>query len=91
MNATDVPVAVGGSITILLIVGLGIFVYPWLLAQRFGKWVIALATILLAALFYVFEAGSGVGASATAVAVAAALALAPLVAGLIVRRLQRGN
>jgi hypothetical protein len=84
-----VPVAAGGSITILLIVGLGIFVYPWLLAQRFGKWVIALATILLAALFYLFEAGSGVGA--TAFAVAAALALAPLVAGLIVRRLQRGN
>jgi hypothetical protein len=89
VNATNVPVAAGGSITILLIVGLGIFVYPWLLAQRFGKWVIALATILLAALFYLFGAGSGVGA--TAFAVAAALALAPLVAGLIVRRLQRGN
>jgi hypothetical protein len=85
----NVPIAAAGAITIALIVGLGIFVYPWLLAQRFGKWVVALATLLLAALFYVFDAGRDVGA--TAVAVAAGLALAPLVAGLIVRRLQRGN
>jgi hypothetical protein len=86
----DVPVAAGGAITIALIVGLGIFVYPWLLARRFGKWVAALATILLAALFYVFDAGSDL-TGATAVAVAAALSLAPLFAGLVVRRLQRSN
>jgi len=84
----DVPAA--GAITIALIVGLGVFVYPWLLAQRGGKWVVALATVLLAVLFHVFDAGSGL-TGATALAVAAALALAPLAAGLIVWRLQRGG
>lgn len=86
----EVPVAVAGAITIALIVGLGIFVYPRLLAQRSGKWVVALATVLLAVLFRAFDAGSGL-TGVSAVAVAAALALAPLGAGLIVWRLQRGS
>lgn len=86
----EVPVAAAGAITVALIVGLGIFVYPRLLAQRAGKWVVALATVLLAVLFHVFDAGSGL-TGASAVAVAAVLALAPLAAGLIVWRLQRGS
>jgi hypothetical protein len=84
----NVPVAVGGAITIVLLVGLGIFVYPWLLAQRSGKWVVAGVTVLLAALFYVFDAGSGLSGGA-AVAIAAGLALGPLAAGVVVWRLQR--
>jgi hypothetical protein len=84
----NVPVAAGGAITIVLLVGLGIFVYPWLLAQRGGKWIVALATALLAALFYVFDACSGLSGGAAA-AVAAGLALGPLAAGVIVWRLQR--
>lgn len=84
----NVPVAAGGAITIALLVGLGIFVYPWLLTQRGGRWIVALVTVLLAALFYVFDAGSGLSGGA-ATAVAAGLSLGPLVAGVVVWRLQR--
>jgi hypothetical protein len=83
----NVPVTVGGAVTIVLLVGLGIFVYPWLLAQRRG-WVVAGMTALLAGLFYVFDAGSGL-TGAAGPAVAAGLALGPLAAGVIVWRLQR--
>jgi len=82
-----VPTGFAGALTIALIVGLGIFVYPWLLA-RGGKWIVAGVTSLLAALFYAFDAGSGLSGAA-ALAVAAGLALAPLAAGVIVWRLQR--
>lgn len=84
----NVPVAASGSITIVLIVVLGIFVYPWLLAQRSGRWIVALATMLLVALFHAYDAGSGLSGG-TALAVSAGLALGPLAAGLIVWRLQR--
>ena len=84
----DVPIAVGGAITIVLIVGLGIFVYPWLLAQRSGRWIVAGVTVLLVVLFHAFDAGSGLSGGA-ALAVAIGLALGPLAAGVIVWRLQR--
>lgn len=84
----EVPIGIAGAITIVLIVGLGIFVYPRLLAKRGGKWIVALATALLAVLFHAFDSRSGLTGT-TAAAVAAALALAPLAAGLIVWRLQR--
>lgn len=83
-----VPTGFAGALTIVLLVGLGIFVYPWLLAQRGGRWIVAGVTTLLAALFYAFDAGSGLSGGA-AVAVAAGLALGPLAAGVIVWRLQR--
>jgi hypothetical protein len=83
-----VPTGFAGALTIALIVGLGIFVYPWLLAQRGGTWIVAGVTSLLAAVFYAFDAGSGLSGSA-ALTVAAGLALAPLAAGVIVWRLQR--
>jgi hypothetical protein len=45
-------------------------------------------TVLLIALFYAFDAGSGLSGGA-ALAVAIGLALGPLAAGVIVWRLQR--
>jgi hypothetical protein len=83
-NGLSVPVA--GAITIALIVGLGIFVYPWLLAQRYGAWIVGLMTILLSALFVGFQ---GSGSSAYSLAFAAGWALGPVIAGVIVHRLQR--
>ena len=83
-NGLSVPVA--GAITIALIVGLGIFVYPWLLAQRYGALVVGLITILLGALFVGFQ---GSGSSAYSLAFAAGWALGPVIAGVIVHRLQR--
>ena len=81
-NGLSVPVA--GAITIALIVGLGIFIYPWLLAQRHGPWIVGLMTILLGALFVGFQ---GSGSSAYSLAFAAGWALGPVIAGVIVHRL----
>ena len=89
---SEVPVEVGGAITIALIVCLGIFVYPWLLAQRFGAWIVAGLTLLLAGLFIAFQIGaSGSGSGLYPVVLAAVWALGPVIAGVIVRRLQRNT
>jgi hypothetical protein len=89
---SEVPVEVGGAITIALIVCLGIFVYPWLLAHRYGAWIVAVITLLLAGLFVTFQIGaSGSGSGLYPVVMAAAWALGPVVAGVIVWRLQRNT
>ncbi|MGH6611748.1 MAG: hypothetical protein ACRECQ_16005 [Burkholderiaceae bacterium] len=84
MNGVSMPVA--GAISIALIVGLGIFVYPWLLAQRHGVWIVALTTLLLGALFVVFQ---GFQSSTASLLITASWALAPVIAGVIVWRMQR--
>ena len=83
-NGLSVPVA--GAITIALIVVLGIFVYPWLLAQRYGRWIVGSMTILLSALFVSFQGG---GSSMYSLAFAASWAFGPVIAGVIVHRIQR--
>jgi lipoprotein signal peptidase len=90
MSTNELSVQVAGAITIALIVGLGIFVYPWLLAQRYGPWVVGFMTILLGALFVVFDrSNSGSGSSTYSLAFAAGWALGPVIAGVIVHRIQR--
>ena len=71
---SEIPVEVAGAITIALIVCLGIFVYPWLLAHRYGAWIVAVMTLLLAGLFVAFQLGaSGSGSGLYSVALAARL------------------
>lgn len=84
-----IPVAVSGAITVALIVVLGIFVYPSLLRRRPGKALVAIATVILTVVFYLFDRGSGL--SSNPVASAVAIALAPLLAGTIVHQLQRSR
>ena len=84
MNGIPTPVA--GAITIALIVVLGIFVYPWLLTRRHGRWIVASITLLLALLFAIFQGTASSGYSA---AMAAGWALGPVIAGVIVWRLGR--
>ncbi|MBA2547016.1 MAG: hypothetical protein H0V16_00980 [Burkholderiaceae bacterium] len=84
MSALSGPIA--GSVTIVLIVVLGIFVYPWLLKRRYGEWIVGLATLLLASLFTAFERGDS---GSFAIALAATWALVPVVAALIVWRIGR--
>jgi hypothetical protein len=86
MGTNGLSVQVAGAITIALIVGLGIFVYPWLLVQRYGAWVVGLMTILLGALFFVLQ---GSDSSTYSRALAAGWALGPVIAAVIVRRAQR--
>ena len=83
----DIPVAASGAITVALIVVLGIFVYPALLRRPLGKGLVAVVTVALGVLFFLFDRASGLSASPAASAVV--LALAPLLAGTIVHRLQR--
>ncbi len=86
MSTNGLSVQVAGAITIALTVGLGIFVYPWLLAQRYGSWIVGLLTILLGAVFFSFQ---GSGSSTYSLALATGWALGPVVAGVIVHRIQR--
>ncbi len=86
MGTHELSGQVAGAITLAVIVVLGIFVYPWLIAQRHGPWVVGVVTILLGALFVIFQ---GSGSSTYSLALAAAWALGPVIAGAIVYRIQR--
>ena len=84
-----IPVSVSGAITIALIVVLGVFVFPALLRRTAGRWAVAVATLVLMALFFVFDSASGLSGSPLLSAIA--IGLAPLLAGVIVYRLQSGK
>lgn len=84
-----IPVAASGAITVALIVVLGIFVYPALLRRPLGKTVVAIATVALCVLFFLFDRASGL--STNPVAGAIAIALAPVLVGTIVHRLGRAK
>ncbi len=89
---SELPVQVGGAITIALIVALGIFVYPWMLTLLYGAWIVAAMTLLLGALFVTFQVGTSAnGSNLYAVVLAATWALGPVIAGVIVWRLQRNT
>lgn len=85
----EIPVAASGAITVALIVILGTLVYPALLRRRLGAAVVAVATVLLAALFFAFDRSSGV--SGAPVVAGIGIALVPLAVGILVYRLQRGG
>lgn len=86
---SGIPVAVSGAITVALIVVLGIFIYPALLRRPLGKAIVAIATVGLCVLFFIFDRASGL--STNAVASAIAIALAPVLVGTIVHQLGRGK
>jgi len=83
----SIPVALSGAVTVALIVVLGIFVYPALLRREMGKAYVAIATVILMVLFFLFDRGSGL--SSNPVASAIAIGFAPVIAGTIVHQLQR--
>ncbi len=84
----DFPNALAGSITVVAIVVLGIFIYPWLLKQKGGAGVVAAITVLLTFVFYTFDRANHVPIAVSA-ALALLWALAPVIAGTIVFRIQR--
>jgi hypothetical protein len=83
-----IPQGLAGAVTLAALVGLGIFVYPWLLKKRGGAAWVAGATAMLAPLFYAFDAGTGT-TDALSAALALLWALAPVAVGVIVWRLGR--
>ena len=81
------PLDLAGALTVAAFVGLGIFVYPWLLTKRGGVVPIAAITVALAAIYYHFDDGRS---SAPVAALLGLLwALLPVVAGVITRRVNR--
>lgn len=89
-DVIGIPQSISGPITIGLIVILGVFVYPWLLARPRGPIIVAASTAVLAAVFVAFEAGNA-GFGSLRLLGAAALSLAPVLAGWIVARIQSGS
>jgi hypothetical protein len=83
----EVPNSLAGAVTVVALVGGGIFVYPWLLARRRGAIAVAAITAALAALFFHFDRGSGSAAASAAFALL--WAAAPAAIGVLVFRLQR--
>lgn len=82
-----IPLEIAGAVTVAALVGLGIFVYPWLLARRGGALVIAAVTVALAYLYYRFDRGRS--SDAVAALLGLLWALAPVVAGVITARINR--
>ncbi len=80
------PVWLAGTVTVVALVGLGIFVYPWLLTRRSGAVAVAAITAALAVLFYLFDRRDDPPLSA---ALALLWAAGPVLAGVIVYRIQR--
>jgi mannose/fructose/N-acetylgalactosamine-specific phosphotransferase system component IIC len=83
----EVPNALAGAVTVVALVGGGIFLYPWLLTRRGGAIAMAAITAALAGLFFYFDRGSGNAAASAALALL--WAAAPAAVGVIVFRLQR--
>jgi hypothetical protein len=86
---SGIPVAASGAITVGLIVVLGIFVYPALLRRPLGKALVAISTVILCVLAFLFDRASGL--STNPVASAIAIALAPVLVGTIVHQLVRAK
>jgi hypothetical protein len=83
----DVPTWLAGSVTVAALIGFGIFLYPWLLKRRGGAAAVAAITAVLVVLFFYFDRGRG--AAALSAALAALWAAGPVIAGVIVHRMQR--
>lgn len=83
----EVPNWLAGTITVAALVGFGIFVYPWLLAHRYGAVAVTANTAALSVLFFLFDSGSGDAAASAALALL--WAAAPAAVGAVVFRLQR--
>jgi len=81
------PLAISGSVTIVLLVALGLFAYPALIERgRWGIAAIVAGTVALTALYAVFDRAA---APAARYALAFLWALAPVIAGVISVRVRR--
>jgi|LNFM01.1.fsa_nt_gb hypothetical protein len=51
----DFPNWFAGTVTIVALVGLGIFLYPWLMRQKGGHSAVGAITVVLTFVFYLFD------------------------------------
>ena len=80
----DIPASIAGTITVVLLVVLGLFIYPMLLRRRGGALMVGAATVILIVLFYLFDNPTGLE-TGTSGLLAVILALLPLITGLVVK------
>lgn len=79
-----ISIELAGTLTVIALVALGIFIYPWLLDKRGGVVVVTVVTVLLAVAYFFFDRERS---SAVVSALLGLLwALAPVIAALITRR-----
>ncbi len=81
-----IPLELSGVITVVALVALGIFVYPWMLGKRWGKVAIAFITLTLAALYLYFDRGRA--SLVVSAGLGALWALAPVIAAWLARRMR---
>jgi hypothetical protein len=84
----SIPVGLAGTLTILVLVGCGIFLYPWLFKRRGGFLIVAMLTVLLTVLFYLFDDSLGVETS-TSATLAVVWALLPVMTASLVHYFRR--
>jgi hypothetical protein len=51
----EFPTWFSGTVTLVALIGLGIFLYPWLLRRPGGHAAVGTMTVLLAIVFYLFD------------------------------------
>lgn len=83
----SIPVTLAGTLTILFLVGFGVFFYPWLLRRRGGVLIVGAFTAILAVLFFLFDNPNSAEAGTSGL-LAAILAVLPLLTGLLVKYMQ---
>jgi len=82
----DFPTWLSGTVTIVALFGLGLFVYPYLLKQPGGAGLIGAFTVALTFLFYVFDSQRA-EPIVTSALLGLLWALAPVAVALLVHRL----
>ena len=80
----NISVTLAGTLTIAVLVGFGVFLYPWLLRRRGGALIVGAITVVLAVLFYYFDNPNS-AESITSGVLAVVLAVLPVLTGLLVK------
>jgi hypothetical protein len=80
----EVPNWLAGGLTVVALVGCGVFLFPWLLKRRGGALLVAAVTMALALLYMGFDSDNSVASTVLTLLWAAA----PAIVGAVVYRLQ---
>lgn len=82
----DFPNWFAGTVTIAALIGLGTFLYPWLLRRAGGHSAMGAITVMLGFVFYLFDRSMNTPIAASAI-LATLWASMPAVVGLLLHRL----
>jgi hypothetical protein len=86
----EFPTWFSGSVTLVALIGLGIFLYPWLLRRPGGRAAVGAMTVVLIIVFYLFDRSLDTPIF-TSWLFAALWAAAPAAVALFLHRMYRRN